>query len=477
MKRSSKILIAVVIVIAVLAVVYRAVNKAPSADLTANEQLLQILEDGGCAECHSADPKMPFYANWPIVKSLITKHIKDGYAAFDIIPFEEALANGTTPNEVDLAKVERSLSDGSMPLAQYYLVHWGSSVTGAKEEIALAAVKQLRAEFFPNTLAAAEFANEPIRPVPDSVAYDARKAALGDILYHDTRLSADGTVSCATCHGLETAGVDNKRYSEGIKGQLGGVNAPTVYNSVFNFVQFWDGRAATLAEQAGGPPLNPVEMGCSSFDEIVERLSKDKAFVREFKAVYPEGLSQATITDAIAEFEKTLVTPNSAFDRYLKGDKNAMTAEQIEGYELFKEYNCATCHAGVNMGGLTYELMGQRANYFEDRELTRKSGLTDGDNGRWAQTGVERDRYRFKTPGLRNVALTYPYYHDGSIMTLSEAIDKMARFQVGRTISADDNKKVESFLNALTGQYKGVTLTNANGPATEEIAETAISVD
>lgn len=129
------------------------------------------------------------------------------------------------------------------------------------------------------------------------------------------------------------------------------------------------------------------------------------------------------------------------------------------------------------MGGLTYELMGQRANYFEDRELTRKSGLTDGDNGRWAQTGVERDRYRFKTPGLRNVALTYPYYHDGSIMTLSEAIDKMARFQVGRTISADDNKKVESFLNALTGQYKGVTLTNANGPATEEIAETAISVD
>ena len=150
-------------------------------------------------------------------------------------------------------------------------------------------------------------------------------------------------------HDLATAGVDNKRYSEGIGKQLGGVNAPTVYNACFNFVQFWDGRAATLAEQAGGPPLNPVEMGCKTFDEIVARLQADKDFAARFEAVYPEGLSQATITDAIAEFEKTLVTPNSDFDRYLKGDKTAMTPEQIEGYALFKEYNCATCHAGENM--------------------------------------------------------------------------------------------------------------------------------
>ena len=139
-----------------------------------------------------------------------------------------------------------------------------------------------------------------------------------------------------------------------------------------------------------------------------------------------------------------------------------MTAEQIEGYDLFKEYSCATCHAGVNMGGLTYELMGQRDNYFEDRDLTLKSGLTDGDNGRWAQTGVERDRYRFKTPGLRNVALTWPYYHDGSVATLDEAVRKMARFQVGKKISDKDADKVVSFLNALTGQYQGETLTNAN---------------
>ena len=463
MKKSSKIVLALVVVIVLLAIIYRAVNKAPSAELPANEQLAEILTDGGCQACHSANPELPFYANWPVAKNLIGQHVKDGYATFDVMPFMEAMANGTAPNEVDLAKVEQSLSNGSMPMAQYYLVHWGSSITDAKRDCVLASVKELRARFFPNTLAAAEFANEPVRPLPDSIAYDVRKAKLGNVLYHDTRLSADGTISCATCHGLNTGGVDNKRYSEGIKGQLGGVNAPTVYNACFNFVQFWDGRAGTLAEQAGGPPLNPVEMGCSSFDEIVARLSEDKAFVKDFTAVYPEGLSQATITDAIAEFEKTLVTPNSAFDRYLKGDKSALTAEQIEGYDLFKKYDCATCHAGVNMCGLTYELMGQRANYFEDRELTQKSGLTDGDNGRWAQTKVERDRYRFKTPTLRNVALTWPYYHDGSIKTLNEAVTMMAKYQVGREMSPEEAGKVENFLQALTGEYQGKVLTNDNG--------------
>lgn len=462
MKKSSKILLVLVGLIVVLAITYRAVNTAPSADLAATEQLLAILDDGDCAMCHSANPDLPFYANWPIAKSLIGQHVKDGYASFDIMPFIEALKKGEKPNEVDLAKVERSLADGSMPLAQYYLVHWGSSITDSKEEIAMNAVAQLRAEYYPSPLAAPEFANEPVRPIPDSIPYDVHKAALGEILYNDTRLSADGTVSCATCHNLDMGGVDNKRYSEGIKGQLGGVNAPTVYNACFNFVQFWDGRAGTLAEQAGGPPLNPVEMGCKSFDEIVARLSADKEFSQKFNAVYPQGMSQATITDAIAEYEKTLVTPNSDFDRYLKGDKTAMTAEQTEGYELFKEYNCATCHAGVNMGGLTYELMGQRANYFEDRELTQKSGLTDGDNGRWAQTKVERDRYRFKTPTLRNVALTWPYYHDGSVNTLDEAVKMMAKYQVGREIPDADCNKVVSYLNALTGQYKGKTLTNKN---------------
>ena len=462
MKKSSKVILGGAVVLVGLAVTYRAVNQAPDASLAPDEQMTQILNDGGCAFCHTANPDLPFYADFPVAKSLITKDVEEGYKAFDIAPMLQALAEGKAVNEVDLAKVEKCVADGTMPLMQYYLAHWGSSLTSTKTDMVLAWVKQHREQFYPNTLAAEEFKNEPVRPIPDSITVDARKVALGEALYHDTRLSGDGTVSCATCHGINTAGVDNKQYSEGIKGQLGGVNAPTSFNACFNFVQFWDGRAATLAEQAGGPPLNPVEMGSASFDEIAARLSADADFTARFKAVYPEGLNEQTITDAIAEYEKTLVTPNSPFDRYLKGDKQALTAEQVEGYALFKEYNCATCHTGVNMGGLSYELMGKRADYFKDREINAKSGLTDADNGRWAQTKVERDRYRFKTPTLRNVALTWPYYHDGSVPTLDKAIDMMARYQVGREMPAADVQKVQSFLQALTGELKGKPVTNDN---------------
>lgn len=462
MKTSSKIILVAIGIVAIGAIVYRAVNTAPPESMPADEQIVKIFEDGGCAECHTADPALPFYANWPIARKVITEDIVNGYKSFDIVPMMTAIENGEAVNEVDLAKVEKSVMDGTMPLAKYYLVHWGSSLTRKKSDMVLAWVRNHRAQFYPNTLAAAEFANETIRPIPDSVEYDPAKAALGELLYHDTRLSADGTVSCATCHGINTGGVDNLKYSEGIGGQLGGVNAPTVFNAVFNFVQFWDGRAATLADQAAGPPLNPVEMGCTSFDEIVARLAEDKAFVKAFNAVYPEGLSQATITDAIAQYEHTLITPNSPFDRYLKGDKEALTAEQVKGFELFKEYNCATCHAGVNMGGLSYELMGQRADYFKDRELQERSGLTDGDNGRWAQTGIERDRFRFRTPGLRNVALTYPYYHDGSVKSLEEAVGMMAKYQVGKELSAENIATITAFLHTLTGEYKGQTLVNDN---------------
>lgn len=462
MKKTSKIILGGAVLVVGLAIVYRAVNQAPDKSLPANEQLTEIMNDGGCVFCHTANPDLPFYATLPVAKSLIAAHVEEGYKAFDIEPMMKALAAGEAVNEVDLAKVEKCVMDGTMPLASYYLAHWGSSLTSAKTDIVLDWVKQHRAQFYLNELAAAEFKNEPIRPIPDSVAVDAAKVQLGKELYHDTRLSGDGTISCASCHAIETAGVDNHQFSDGIGGQLGGINAPTSYNSVFNFVQFWDGRAATLAEQAAGPPLNPVEMGSKSFDEIAARLSADADFCKRFLASYPEGLNEKTITDAIAEYEKTLLTPNSPFDRYLKGDKNAMTAEQIEGYAIFKDYKCATCHAGVNMGGLSYELMGQRANYFQDREMNAKSGLTDSDNGRWAQTKVERDRYRFKTPTLRNVALTWPYYHDGSVATLEKAIEMMAEYQVGRNMSEAEIGKVKSFLDAQTGQYQGKTLTNTN---------------
>ncbi len=464
MKTISKIIVAGAVVVIGLAVAYRAANQAPDPSLPADGQMTQILGEGGCASCHTASPALPFYATWPVASSMIQAHVDAGYKVFDIEPMLKAIAAGEAVNEVDLAKVEMCIADGSMPLASYSLVHWGSSVTQAKADMVFDWVKRHREHFYPNELAAAEFKNEPVRPVPDSVAVDPAKVQLGKELYHDTRLSGDNTVSCASCHAIETAGVDNHQFSDGIGGQFGGINAPTSFNAVFNFVQFWDGRAATLAEQAAGPPLNPVEMGSASFDEIAAKLAADTDFAKRFLAVYPEGLNEQTITDAIAEYEKTLLTPDCPFDLYLKGDKTALTAEQIEGYALFKEYKCATCHVGVVLGGQSYELMGQRANYFQDREINAKSGLTDSDNGRWAQTKVERDRYRFKTPMLRNVALTWPYYHDGSVPTLEKAVSMMAAYQVGREMPDAEVAKVKSFLDALTGKYQGQTLTDLNRP-------------
>lgn len=299
---------------------------------------------------------------------------------------------------------------------------------------------------------------EPVRPVDTYIEYDPAKAELGFDLFHDTRLSVDNTVSCASCHDLATAGVDNHQYSHGVNDLMGGVNAPTVFNAVYNFVQFWDGRAATLAAQAAGPPLNPVEMASSSFDEIIAKLQADKAFAKKFNAVYPDGMTEANLTDAIEHFERTLITPGSRFDKWLMGDDSAMTADEIEGYELFKKYDCATCHAGKNLGGLSYELMGLRRHYFAERGLE----LTEEDNGRYKETKNERDRHRFKVPGLRNVEHTWPYYHDGTRHTLEEAVLDMGKYQSGVDLAQAEVDKITAYLKTLTGEYKGKPVTTTN---------------
>jgi cytochrome c peroxidase len=342
-------------------------------------------------------------------------------------------------------------------MAKYYLVHWGSSLTDAKRDIVLSWVQQMRASLYNDGLTG-DRANEPVRPVDQVLEYDEAKAALGFALFHDTRLSLDNTVSCASCHALETAGVDNHQYSHGVNDQLGGVNAPTVFNAVYNFVQFWDGRAQTLAAQAAGPPLNPVEMASESFDQIIAKLQADKKFADAFVAVYPDGITEANITDAIEQFERTLVTPNSAFDKWLRGDDAALTAEQLEGYELFKKYDCATCHVGPNLGGLSYELMGLRRHYFAERGLE----LTHEDNGRFKETQHERDRHRFKVPGLRNVEHTWPYYHDGTRETLEDAVRDMGLYQSGVELTDAEVTKITAFLKTLTGEYKGSPVTTTN---------------
>ena len=440
----KKLLLCLLLAVVVALTAYRISCKAPASDLGAEARVAQIFEDGGCISCHSAEPKLPFYASLPVMGDMVVADSKAGYQMFDIEPLISALQSGAELSPVDVAKVERVALNGTMPMAKYYLVHWGSQMTDAKGAIVASWAENWRASYYNDGCGV-----EPIRPIAETLEYDAAKAALGRKLYHDTRLSVDNTVSCASCHGLSTAGVDNKQFSEGVGGQFGGVNAPTVYNAVYNFVQFWDGRAATLALQAAGPPLNPVEMGYESFDQIVAKLSKDKAFTREFKKVYPDGWSEANITDAIAQFERTLLTPNSRFDKYLKGDATAITAEELEGYNLFKKYNCATCHVGANLGGQSYELMGQYADYF----AARGTELTIEDNGRFKQTAVERDRHRFKVPGLRNVALTAPYFHDGTEPELKEAVCKMGTYQVGVELSDADEDKIVAFLNTLTGEF------------------------
>lgn len=448
---------AVVLLVAAAAmiVVYRAVNRVPSADLPQNEQVYRIFEDGGCLSCHSADPKLPFYAELPVAGKIVMKDIDSGYRAYDMRPFMDALKEGAPVTAVDLAKIEKVVLDDRMPMPKYYLVHWGSSLTSAKRDIVLDWVKNERMAMYSDGLPE-DRAAEPVRPIDQTVEVDEAKAALGFALFHDARLSVDNTVSCATCHALETAGVDNHQYSHGVDDQIGGVNAPTVYNAVYNFVQFWDGRAKTLADQAAGPPLNPIEMASTSFDEIIAKLQADRPFAKAFNAVYPDGLTEANITDAIEEFERTLITPDSRFDKWLRGDSGAITPDELNGYELFKKYDCATCHVGPNLGGQSYELMGLRRHYFADRGME----LTNEDNGRYKETQIERDRHRFKVPGLRNVEHTWPYYHDGTRETLEEAVRDMGIYQSGVELTSAEVDQITAFLKTLTGEYQGKLLTN-----------------
>lgn len=302
---------------------------------------------------------------------------------------------------------------------------------------------------FPPGLAAR---SEPIIPLPTEMGLHQGKVALGEKLFHDVRLSADNSISCASCHVLAEGGSDNLARSVGIRGAVGQVNAPTVYNSGFNFVQFWDGRAASLHEQAAGPVTNIIEMG-ADWQDVVEKLGKDQALVTSFNELYPTGLNEQNIRDAIAVFEQSLVTSNSPFDRWLRGDKSALNDEQLRGYQLFKSYGCISCHQGVNIGGNMYARMGAMGDYFNDLERE----ITEADYGRFNRTGDEYDRYMFKVPSLRLAARTAPYFHDGSVATLEEAILVMARYQLGREIPAEDLTAIVAFLRALVGKHARLT--------------------
>ncbi len=290
-------------------------------------------------------------------------------------------------------------------------------------------------------------ANEPILPIPNVLEVDAKKAALGKRLFHEARLSGNNTISCATCHPLSNAGMDNSKVSAGIEGRLGSINTPTVFNSGFNYSQFWDGRAKTLQEQVDGPINNPNEMG-SDWQSVVNKLTNDSEYPRLFKALFSDGITPANIKDAIAEFELSLITPNSRFDRYLRGESTVLTQQEQDGYRLFKSYGCTSCHQGVNIGGNMYEKMGVFGDYFAVR-----GKITDVDYGRYNITAIEEQRHEFKVPSLRNVALTAPYFHDGNAPTLEEAVKLMSQYQLGRIMPDEDVAKIVAFLYTLTGDF------------------------
>ncbi|MCG3170871.1 MAG: Cytochrome c551 peroxidase [Pseudomonadales bacterium] len=292
------------------------------------------------------------------------------------------------------------------------------------------------------------FANEPIQPVKPARNIDLGLAELGKKLYFDPRLSRSGFISCNSCHNLSMGGTDNIPTSIGHKWQQGPINAPTVLNSSLNIAQFWDGRAADLQEQAAGPIANPKEMAFTH-RLTIDVLASIPGYAREFKQVFAsDEITIDEVTAAIAEFEKTLVTPNSRFDRWLLGDTNALSAQELAGYTLFKESGCIACHNGEAVGGNSYQKMGVVAPY---------QAAVDAE-GRSAVTGKDSDRFSFKVPTLRNVELTYPYFHDGAANTLGEAVDIMGRLQLGRTFDAGQNASIVAFLKTLTGEQPRLLL-------------------
>ena len=286
---------------------------------------------------------------------------------------------------------------------------------------------------------------QPILPLVPFGNLSPSRVALGERLFHDARLSRDFSLSCASCHNLTQGGVDGRKVSVGIDGALGSINAPSVLNAAYSLAQFWDGRAATLEEQAAGPIHNPIEMG-SNWEQVLSRLGQDSELREAFVKAYPDGLTAANVADAIATFERSLVTLGARFDRWLQGDSQALTALEVDGFRRFRELGCVSCHQGMLIGGNMFQKFGVMRDYFAGREIGT------ADLGRYNATGREEDRHVFKVPSLRNIALTAPYFHDASAETLEQAVVVMGRYQLGRELSKADVNALVAFLKTLTGQ-------------------------
>lgn len=290
-----------------------------------------------------------------------------------------------------------------------------------------------------------ETARKLFQPLPAEASAPGMTEAridLGRALFFDTRLSADGDLACNSCHDLQKYGVDGKPTATGHKGQKGNRNAPTVYHAALHSKQFWDGRAKDVEEQAKGPVLNPIEMAGGDPAAVESRLKAVPEYQKMFAEAFP-GQEQPITFDnmaiAIGAFERRLMTP-SPFDRYLQGDAAALTPEQEKGLQTFVDVGCASCHSGVAMGGVTFQKLGLKKPF----ETT--------DEGRFAVTKRDADRFVFKVPSLRNIEMTGPYFHDGKVATLDQAVRLMADHQLGKTLTDEQVKEILAFLGALTGE-------------------------
>jgi cytochrome c peroxidase len=305
-----------------------------------------------------------------------------------------------------------------------------------------------------------------VAPSPADNPTTPAKVELGKKLFFDPRVSADGTVSCNSCHNVMEAGDDDRATSAGVNAQRGGRSSPTVYNSAFLSVQFWDGRAPSLEEQAKGPVTNPIEMGMKDHTVVVSRLAAIPAYVTEFEQVFGKGgLTIDNFAKAVAAYERTLITTNSPYDRFVKGDDKALSDQQKRGLQAVMNAGCIMCHSGANFAGpelATGQGFYQKVPLIPGSAYDKKYDLTS-DPGREQATKNPADRGMWRVPTWRNVALTAPYFHNGSVPTLDEAVRVMGKTQLGKDLSDADVADIVAFLGSLTGQFPEQTMPRLPG--------------
>lgn len=299
-------------------------------------------------------------------------------------------------------------------------------------------------------------------PIPADNPQNDAKIELGKTLFFDPRFSTNGTVSCNSCHNVMAGGDDNRPHSVGVGDQHGGRSAPTVWNAAFLSAQFWDGRAATLEDQAKGPVANPIEMGMPNLDEPMQRLGQIPGYADMFKAAFPddkEPISVDNAAKAVAAYERTLITPNSAYDKYVNGDKTALTEQQVKGMDTFAELGCTTCHSGAAFNGPEMEMGKGFFMKFPTfpSDYDAKYQLSE-DTGRYNVTKDDNDKNMWRVPTLRNVAVTAPYFHNGKVRTLDEAVRVMAKVQLNKDLSDEQTADLVAFLGALTGEFPQQTM-------------------